>query len=123
MNENINSLEWAQENKEIKKYFKTNFLVQYLIQLRDSGIVNMYGAAPYLYMGKERIAHEFTYKEPPNEEEFEKLLDMADMSQSIMINGVIAYLEDKKREIEVSTINAYLQRFATKIVRYYMTVL
>jgi hypothetical protein len=36
-----------------------------------------------------------------------------------MINGVINYLEDKGIEGDMSSVNRYLQRFATKIVQTY----
>ena len=32
-------------------------------KLRESGIINMYGSSPYLYMGKERLAHEHKYND------------------------------------------------------------
>jgi hypothetical protein len=79
----------------------------------------MYGASPYLYMGRERIEHEFKYKDVPNEDAFEEVLDNANQSQAEMINGVINYLEEKGIEEDMSSINRYLQRFATKIVQTY----
>ena len=87
--------------------------------IRESSITNMLAAAPYLYMGRERIKHEFKYKEIHNEEAFEEVLDHADQAQAEMINGVINYLEDKGIEGDMSNINKYLQRFATKIVQTY----
>jgi hypothetical protein len=95
------------------------FLKKYLLMIRDSSITNMYGASPYLYMGRERIEHEFKYKDIHNEEAFEEVLDHADQAQAEMINGVINYLEDKGIEGDMSNINRYLQRFATKIVQTY----
>ena len=43
----------------------------------------------------------------------------ANQAQAEMINGVINYLEDKGIEEDMSSINRYLQRFATKIVQTY----
>jgi hypothetical protein len=79
----------------------------------------MYGASPYLYMGRERIEHEFKYKDIHNEEAFEEVLNHANQAQAEMINGVINYLEDKGIEEDMSSINRYLQRFAAKIVQTY----
>ncbi|NBU81944.1 MAG: hypothetical protein EBS55_09890 [Flavobacteriaceae bacterium] len=101
------------------KHFNMKFLKKYLLMIRASGITNMYGASPYLYMGRERIEHEFKYKDVPNEESFEEVLDNANQSQAEMINGVINYLEEKGIEEDMSSINRYLQRFATKIVQTY----
>ena len=107
------------DNIDVFKYFNMKFLKKYLLMIRESSITNMYGASPYLYMGRERIEHEFKYKDIHNEEAFEEVLDHANQAQAEMINGVINYLEDKGIEGDMSNINKYLQRFATKIVQTY----
>jgi len=106
-------------NIDVFKYFNMKFLKKYLLMIRESSITNMYGAGQYLYMGRERIQHEFKYKDIHNEEAFEEVLDHANQAQAEMINGVINYLEDKGIEGDMSSINKYLQRFATKIVQTY----
>lgn len=120
LEESTEDMQWFINNRSLPKYFNLRVLKKYLMILRETGIVNMFGAASYLYMGRERIAHEFVYNEPPNEEKFEELLDMADEAQSIMINGVIKYLEDNNKDLEVSAINSWLHRFSVKILQYYM---
>jgi phosphomevalonate kinase len=82
----------------------------------------MIGAGDYLWMGSERIKHEFKYKDIHNEEAFEEMLSMADQAQSEMINGVINYLESKGIEEDMPTINRYLKRFATMIVQNYINI-
>ena len=107
------------DNIELFKYFNIKFLKKYLLMVRESSITNMMGASPYLYIGRERIQHEFKYKDRHNEEAFEEVLDHANQAQAEMINGVINYLNDKGIEEDMSSINKYLQRFATKIVQTY----
>ena len=107
------------DNIELFKYFNIKFLKKYLLMVRASSITNMMGASPYLYMGRERIQHEFKYKDIHNEEAFEEVLDHANQAQAEMINGVINYLNDKGIEEDMSRINKYLQRFATRIVQTY----
>ena len=107
------------DNIELFKYFNIKFLKKYLLIVRESSITNMMGASPYLYIGRERIQHEFKYKDIHNEEAFEEVLDHANQAQAEMINGVINYLNDKGIEEDMSSINKYLQRFATKIVQTY----
>jgi hypothetical protein len=107
------------KNIDVFKYFNMKFLKKYLLMIRESSITNMLAAAPYLYMGRERIEHEFKYKEIHNEEAFEEVLDHADQAQAEMINGVINYLEEKGIDEDISNINRYLQRFASKIVQTY----
>jgi hypothetical protein len=107
------------DNIDVFKYFNMKFLKKYLLMIREASFTNMYGASPYLYMGRERIEHEFKYKDIHNEDAFEEVLDHANQAQAEMINGVINYLEDKGIEGDMSNINRYLQRFATKIVQTY----
>jgi len=98
------------------RFFNMKFFMKYLTKLRDTGIVNMFGASPYLYLGKNRIEHEFKYQDVPNEEAFEELLDMSDESQANMINGVIKVLEDEGKEPDMSNINRYLQKYSSMIL-------
>jgi hypothetical protein len=52
-----------ERNKDFFKYFNWPLIRRYLIKLRDSGVTNMNGAIPYLYIGSKRIeglhGHEF----------------------------------------------------------------
>ena len=107
------------KNIDVFKYFNMKFLKKYLLMIRESSITNMLAAAPYLYMGRERIEHEFKYKEIHNEDAFKEVLDHADQAQAEMINGVINYLEEKGIDEDMGNINRYLHRFASKIVQTY----
>jgi hypothetical protein len=110
------------KNIDVFEFFKMAFLYKYLRVIREASIVNMFQAPPYLWMGSERIKHEFKYKDIHNEEAFEEMLDMADQAQAEMINGVIDYLESEGIEEDMSNINKYLKIFATKIVQNYMHI-
>lgn len=108
------------------KFFKPTFLIDYLKDIRESGIVNMFGASPYLYMGRERIEHEFKYKEfvdEDSEEAYERVLEKADEAQSIMITGCMKVLEKEKREITVESINSCLDRYSKKLLMFFIHVL
>lgn len=109
-------------NIDVFRFFKMGFLYKYLLAIRESGIVNMLESAPYLWMGSERIKHEFKYKNVSNEEAFDKILDMSDQSQAEMINGVINYLENQGIEENMENINKYLRRFATMVVQNYIHI-
>jgi len=111
---------WFLDNRKIAENFNTQFLTKYLEKIRESGITNMFGASPYLYMGKDRIEHEFKYKDVGDEEAFEDMLEMADESQHVMINGVMKVLEKENKEADMGVINRYIQRYATTIVNYWM---
>jgi hypothetical protein len=115
---------WLSKNLDIAN-FDTNTLVEFLIKVKESGITNMFGAAPYLWMGKERIEHQFAYHDFSEEkqERFDEMLDMANEAQSAMINGVIKILEKEKKELSVENINRYLQRYSQKLLMHYVNVL
>jgi hypothetical protein len=106
------------KNIDIFKHFNMRFLKSYLMDIRESGITNMFGAAPYLYMGKDRIEHEFKYKDI-DEDLSEKVLERADQSQSEMINGTIKALEAQGKEESLANINKYISRYATMVVETY----
>ena len=110
------------------KHFKRKFIIDYLKDIRDSGIVNMFTASPYLYMGRERIAHEFYYKEfdEENQEAFDRVLEKADESQSIMVNGVLKILEEEGKGVsfdDVDKINSYLRRYSKILLEFYIHLL
>jgi hypothetical protein len=107
-------------NIDVFKNFNMKFLNDYLKMIKDSGIVNMLGAAPYLYMGKRRIQHEFEYKNISNEDEFETVLDNADQAQAEMINGVMNVLGSEKKEMSLENINRYLRKYSTKVLMNYI---
>jgi hypothetical protein len=110
------------DNIDVFKHFNMKFLKKYLLMIRKASFTNMYGASPYLYMGRERIEHEFKYKDIHNEEAFEEVLNHANQAQAEMINGVINYLESEGIEENMDNINKYLRRFATMIVQNYMHI-
>lgn len=116
--------EWLSKNLDIAN-FDTNTLVEFLLKVKESGITNMFGAAPYLWMGRERIEHQFEYHDFNDEkqEKFDEMLDMANEAQSAMINGVIKILEKEKKELSVENINRYLQKYSQKILMHYVNVL
>jgi hypothetical protein len=80
----------------------------------------MFGAAPYLYMGRERLEHEFKYTDIHNEEAFDEVLELADQAQSEMINGVINVLESKGKEDTLENINRYLRVYSVKVLENYI---
>ena len=82
----------------------------------------MFGASQYLYMGKERLEHEFKYKDVGNDEAVEEVLEMADKSQHEMINGVMKILEKEKKEMDINVINRYIQRYATLVLNYWIKI-
>ena len=99
------------------KHFNMLFLKRYLNKLRESSVINMFQAAAFLYIGKERLAHEHKYSD--TNEAFDELLDMADQAQREMVSGVISILEEEDKELSSENINSKLKRYSPKIIKFY----
>jgi len=110
------SMDPLTSNIDAFKNFNMGFLVKFLMVLRESGIVNMFGAPPYLWMGRDRIYSKHKY-DPITEdnEKYEELLDLADEAQSKMIQGVVKVLESQNKEVDAASINHYLRKYSQKI--------
>jgi hypothetical protein len=108
-----------QENKELFKYFNHAFLHKYLKNLRESGVVNMLGAAPYFYLGSERIAHEHHYDDNKDDESFEEVIKMADQARDEMIRGAMKVLEAEGKEVTTNSVQRMIQKYSKKMLLAY----
>jgi hypothetical protein len=115
-----NRLDFAVENEELFSMFDWKFLREYLTKVKDSGIVNVFGASPLLYAGKDHIDRYYG-ENPPNQEAFDEVLEMADEAKDKMIQGTLNYMKSKNMEIEISRVNNVIGRLATKMLSLYMT--
>ena len=108
-------------NVEVFRTFDREFLFKFLEKLRESGIVNMYAAAPYLYMGGGRIYGENHYNENKDEEAFEELVEMADEAKDKMIQGAVKILEKEGKEITVEKVSRVIKKYAGMVLDMWMT--
>jgi len=108
-------------NIDVFTNFKMRYLHEYLKKVRDCGVVNMFQAAPLLYMGRDRMEHMFRYQDIENEI-CDEVLDMANMAQHEMVTGVIKVLESQGKEDSLETINRYLQRYSQKVLENYINL-
>jgi len=107
------------DNIDIFKYFNWHFLHEYLKMVRNSGITNMFGSSPYLYIGSQKIEDELRYKDLEGEE-YDEMLENADKARDYMIQGTVNYLEDKNIEVSVENVKIWLPRFAKKVLTNYI---
>jgi hypothetical protein len=108
------------DDMDILKHFNIKFLRNYLLKVRNSAVVNMFGASPLLYSGKDRLEHEFTHSPQFDTEEFQEVLNNADMSQSYMIQGTMKWLKSKGKEPDLDNINRYIDKLSRKILSMYI---
>ena len=115
-----NEYDFYNKNSDIFDNFDWRFLREYLDKVRETGIVNVYTAAPLLYSGKKHIDRYYG-ENPSNPEEFEELLDMADEARDKMAQGVMSWMESKGKELDLDNINRQLPRLAQSILKLWMT--
>jgi hypothetical protein len=109
------------KNPEVFENFDYKFLKKFLVKLRNSGVINMFQAAPFLYSGKEWIDRYHGEHEEDNEE-FQEVLEMADEAKNKMIQGLLKYMESKNIDADdMDRINHLMRKFATKINQFYVT--
>ena len=113
--------DFFRKNPEVFENFDYKFLKKFLQKLRDSGVINMFQAAPFLYSGKEWIDRYHGEHEEDNQE-FQEVLEMADEAKNKMIQGLLKYMESKNMDVDdMSRVNNLIDRFAVKINQLYVT--
>ena len=109
------------KNPEVFENFDYKFLKKFLQKVRDSGVINMFQAAPFLYSGKEWIDRYHGEHQEDNEA-FQEVLEMAEEVKNKMIQGLLKYMESKNMDIDdMSRFNNLINKFAMKINQFYMT--
>jgi hypothetical protein len=108
-------------NPELFEHFDWRLLRNYLFKLRESGVINMFQAAPFLYSGKNWIDRYYGEDQEDNEA-FQELLEMADEAKDKMVQGLVKYMESKNMEMDdMGRVNHLLSKLAMKITQLYMT--
>lgn len=111
--------DFYQKNSDIFDNFDWKFFRKYMDKVRETGVVNVFAAAPLLYSGKQHIDRYYG-ENPSNPDEFEELLDMADDARDKMAQGVISWMESNGREVELNSVNRNLPRLAQKLIQLWM---
>lgn len=110
------------ENPDIFEHFDWRWLEQFLYKIRDSGVVNMFGAAPLLYGGREHIDRYYG-EGKEDDEKFQEVLDDADESKNKIIQGVVNYMNANNKDLDnMSMVNNYARNFSNKIVGLYVAL-
>jgi hypothetical protein len=87
----------SEKFNDLSDYYDIKLLKKFLDALRLSGVINMYQAAQYLYLGKERIAHQHHYDSlnDDQEEAFDEVLEMAEEVRNELIRGSFNTVDDR----------------------------
>ena len=110
--------DFARKNKNLVQDFEMAKMHKFYNALRISSVVNMWGATPYFWMGKDRIAHQHFYEEMDDDraEAFEQVLDSADEIKDILIRGSLKTLEREGKEVTLDAVKRIAERKARQIV-------
>jgi hypothetical protein len=104
-------------------------LNQFLLDLRDSGITNMWGAAPFIYSGRDWIenwvkAENFKNTNrlelPEDNENLDEVLDKADEMRNIMARGAMNAVRNSEDDLNLNQINDELFKLAKEVHTFYM---
>ena len=113
--------DYFSKNPEVFENFDWRFFRDFLEKLRQSGVVNMFQARPFLYSGKEWIER-YHGEDQEDNEPFQEVLEMAEESKSKLIQGLMKYMESKNMDMDdMSRVNHLAEKFASKIVNLFMT--
>jgi hypothetical protein len=90
----------SEKFNDLSEYYDIRLIKKFLDALRLSSVTNMFQAGQYLYLGKERIAHEHKYNEfsDDTQEAFDEVLDMAEEVRDEMIKGAFTSMDDKNKD-------------------------
>lgn len=107
----------------LNKHYPIRKIMDYFNILQETGITNMYGGSPFLYMGKKMIEHEYTYKYVPDEEAFEELLEHADDIRQKLIYGAYKQVHEKTDSDDdrfVRGVESQMRKDAQDLLRVWM---
>lgn len=99
-------------NPDVFRHFDYEFFRNFLVKLRDSGIVNMFEASPLIYAGRNHIDRYYG-EGREDEETFQELLEIADESRNKLVQGILNYMEAKKMDIDdMDKVNYFARKFS-----------
>jgi len=115
------AIEAFKRNKDIFKHFDWRFLRNFLYKMRDSGIVNMFGAAPLIYAGKDHIDRYYG-EGREDDEKFQEFLDEAEKARNIFISGLISYMASKDMDVNnMDLVNSKAREYSKKLLDIYIS--
>lgn len=122
LNEQDGNMDVLIRNREVLRHFDWKFLREFLRKIRESGIINMWGASPLIYAGRDHI--ERYYGEGREDDDiFQDLLDHADEARYKMVNGTLNYLESKdKDKDDLDLVNRTIRKLAANMLEIYIAL-
>lgn len=113
-------VDYIVSNRDVMNSFDMKYFKDYLKILRESGIVNMYGASNFLYETSEMVER-FYGLNREDDESFQRLMEVQDETREKFISGLVKYCERKNIDLDdMNRINREAQVLSKKILSYYI---
>lgn len=108
------------KNKELKKSMDLPYFLEYLKLLQKTGITNMYGASPFVYMDSEHLDRYYGEGKEDNED-FQALLEIQDEVRSKFLSGMVKYAQLKNISLgDDYKINSLARKLGSSLLQYYI---
>lgn len=104
-------------NRDVVLNFNRQKIFEYLDVLRKSGVINMFGAAPFLFSGRDWIDRYYGENEE-NNEAFQEVLEMADDIKNEMILGMLKTFKDNTPAL--GDMDHLIRKLSNRMVNYWM---
>ena len=99
----------------------TKVIFDFLVKLRNSGVMNMLESSPFMYSGRDYLENYLRFKDYELEDdELEELYDAADMSRNAMVGLAMEYVESKGEEPTIENMNRSLRFLTRQLFNYYV---
>jgi hypothetical protein len=116
-NRSENQIDFIINNRDVVLNFNREKIFNYLNILRKSGVINMFGAAPFLYSGRDWIDRYYGENEEYNEA-FQEVLEMADDIKNEMILGMLKTFKDNTPAL--GDMNHLIKKLSNRVTTYWM---
>lgn len=107
-------------NRELRRAFDLNYFLEYFKLLQKSGITNMFGSSPFVYMDSEHLDRYYGEKRG-DDEDFQNLLEIQDEVRNKFLSGLVKFAELKNIDLnDDSRINSLARKLGISLLQYYM---
>ena len=109
---------YMKNNKELFENFDWKKILDFLTNIKESGVTNMFGSAPFLYSGRKWIENKYG-DYPNNPDALETVLNSADEIKNEMIQGTLKSMKSEGYD-DIGKINKRVEKFARSFLTHFI---